>query len=101
MTSITTSRQHQIEYFMKKDQQKSAEKRGKTFSAICQSLAGRRVELTYIGETLPYWAIFSLTDQIILQPILKNDPTTLKSSTFPIIYRKKKPLPNIQCSDHF
>ena len=93
MTSITTSRQHQIEYFMKKDQQKSAEKRGKTFSAICQSLAGRRVELTYIGETLPYWAIFSLTDQIIQQqPILKNDPTTLKSSIFPIIYRKKKPL---------
>ena len=55
------------------------------------SILSRKESRTYIhwGD-IPYWAIFSLTDQIILQPIFKNDPTTLKSSTFPIIYRKKK-----------
>ena len=75
----------------KRPTEKRRKKRQDFFSHM--SILSRKESRTYIhwGD-IPYWAIFSLTDQIILQPILENDPTTLKSSTFPIIYRKKKPL---------
>ena len=43
ITTITSNR-----IFHEKRPTEKRRKKGKTFSAICQSLAGRRVELTYI-----------------------------------------------------
>ena len=72
MTSTTTT-SNRI-FHEKRPTEKRRKKRQDFFSHM--SILSRKESRTHIhwGDT-PYWAIFSLTDQIILQPILKNDPT--------------------------